>query len=273
MNWRAVHAIVRRDLLRVVRSKGVMLPMILVPLIIMVLLPGGLSYFIPRLSEIPGAATTDVQAYLARMPEPFLAQLGDYNENQLMVVLFTVYMFAPMYLILPLMVASVIASDSFAGEKERKTLEALIYTPTTDVELFVGKVFSAWVPALVVSLVGFALYTVSVNLGGWQTMGRIFFPTAMWWVLVVWVAPAAAGMGLGATVLVSSRVSTFQEANQIAGAIVLPIVLLVLGQATGAMYLSVGFVFLLGVLFWIIDAVLLWFGIRTFQRDEIIARL
>jgi ABC-type Na+ efflux pump permease subunit len=41
------------------------------------------------------------------------------------------------------MVSSVLAADSFAGEKERKTLEALLYTPTTDRELFTAKLLEA----------------------------------------------------------------------------------------------------------------------------------
>ena len=40
-----------------------------------------------------------------------------------------VYLFAPMYLIVPMMVSAVIAADSFVGERERKTLEALLHTP------------------------------------------------------------------------------------------------------------------------------------------------
>ena len=68
-----------------------------------------------------------------------------------LIVLILVYFFAPFYLILPLMVASVIAADSFAGEKERKTLEALLYTPTTDGELFLAKMLSAWTPAVAVA--------------------------------------------------------------------------------------------------------------------------
>ncbi|MBD3171504.1 ABC transporter permease subunit [Candidatus Bathyarchaeota archaeon] len=36
------------------------------------------------------------------------------------------------------MSSSVIATDSFAGEKERNTLEVLLATPLTDSELLVG---------------------------------------------------------------------------------------------------------------------------------------
>jgi fatty-acid desaturase len=95
----------------------------------------------------------------------------------------------------------------------------------------------------------------------------------MWIVLIVWVAPAAAGLGLGAMILVSSKANSFQEAYQLGSAVVLPIILLLLGQVSGVLYFTVGIVFLVGSVLWIIDAAILWFAVKTFQRREIIARL
>jgi ABC-type Na+ efflux pump permease subunit len=273
MNWRSVRALVRRDLLTVSRSKGVLLPLILVPLILLVLIPVGIGRFAPMLAELPGSDFDDVGEYLEMMPAGLRERLRGYNELQTMLVYTLVYMFAPLYLILPLMVSSVIAADSFAGEKERKTLEALIYTPTTDLELFLGKVLAAWVPALGVGLGGFVLYALAANFGAWPVMGELLLPNAMWIALVLWVAPAAAGLGLSSMVLVSARVSTFQEAYQIGGVVVVPVLALVLGQATGALYFNVGVVLLIGLVLWLIDAGLLWLGVRTFRRSEMIAQL
>jgi ABC-2 type transport system permease protein len=272
MNWRAVKAIVQRDLLAVFRSKGVMLPLIIVPLIFMIILPGAFGLLTPVINQLPGANMPDITLFLDRLPPALLAQFEGYTTDQLMIVFMLVYLLAPMFLIIPLMVASVVAADSFAGEKERKTLEALIYTPTTDLELFIGKVLSAMIPALVVTLIGFLLYALTANIAAWPTMGRIFFPNAAWIILVLWVAPATAATGLGATVIVSSKVNSFQEANQIAGIIVLPILALVVGQISGVMYFGVLLTLLLGVLFWVVGGVLLFFGVRTFRRSEILAK-
>jgi ABC-type Na+ efflux pump permease subunit len=207
------------------------------------------------------------------MPASLQTEVAGLTEAQTLVVLILVYFFAPLYLILPLMVASVIAADSFAGEKERKTLEALLYTPTTDAELLLGKLLSAWVPALAVAWGCFAVYTIVANIAAWPTMGRIFFPNAMWIALALWVAPAVAGLGLGVTVLISARAQSFQEAYQMGAVVVLPILLLVVGQATGVIYFSIWPVLLLGLVFWLIDAALLWLGRRTFRRSELASRL
>ncbi len=269
MNLRAVRAIVRKDLTVVLQSKAVLLPIIIVPLILLLVLPVVAS-FAPQFINMPGGS--DLRGMLEQMPEAFQQRFAHLDEAQTIVTLLLVYLFAPMYLIVPMMVASVIAADAFAGEKERRTLEALLFTPTTDRELLLGKLLSGFVPAMAVAWGGFLIYAVVANATAWPTMGRIFFPTAMWWVLALWVAPAVAAAGLGATVLVSARVNTFQEAYQIGGVVVLPIVVLLLGQATGVLVFSVALVVVLGAVFWAAAAVLLYFGARRFSRDELLSR-
>ena len=273
MSFRAIQAIVRKDVKVVVRNRGVMIPMIILPVLFFAALPGSIGLFAPAIVDIPGDPLGDLRVMLENMPPVLQAQFAGLDEAQTIVVLMLVYMLAPMFLIVPLMVASVIAADSFAGEKERKTLEALLHTPTTDLELYGAKLLSAWLPAVLVALAGFVLYSLVANLAAWPVMGHVFFPNTMWLLLALWVALAAAGLGLGVMVLVSSRSQGFQDAYQIGSVVVIPVVLLMMGQVTGVMYFSVELVALLGLVFWVVDAALLWLGVRTFQRGELIARL
>ena len=210
---------------------------------------------------------------LERIPPSLTERMAAYDPLQQVVVLALVYMLAPMYLIVPMMVASVIAADSFAGEKERKTLEALLYTPTTDRELLVGKLLAAWLPAVAVALVGFVAYSVVANLAAWPIMGQLFLPNLMWFVLALWVAPAVAGLGLVVTVLISARAEGFQDAYQLGAVLVLPLIMLVVGQGMGVIYFSLGLVILLGLILWLLDLGLLWWGSRTFRRAELFSRL
>ena len=272
MNWRAIFAIVRKDLKVVLQNKGVVIPIIMVPLILFGLLPW-LSVLAPDMVNVGGTDMDELIALINRMPTGLQDELAPYTVEQQTIIFFLVYLLAPMFLIIPLMVASVIAADSFAGERERRTLEALLYTPTTDRELFIAKLLSSWLPAIVVTLAGFLMYTVMANAAAWPTMGKIFFPNLMWVVMTLWVAPAAAGLGLCTMVLVSVRAQGFQDAYQTGSMVVLPILLLVFGQISGVMYFSVWVVLLLGVLLWGIDVTLIWFGARTFRRGRLIARL
>ncbi len=273
MNWRAMRAIVRKDLKVVRQSKSVIMPLVIVPLLMLVLLPAifGVAMTQAKMSESDLAETENL---LEKFPQSLQDQFAQFDRMQdKMLYMGLVYIFAPLFLIVPLMTANVIAADSFAGEKERKTLEAVIYSPTTDTELYLAKVIPPWVSALAITFLSFVIYAVVVNIVAWPVMERVFFPTTMWVVLVLWVAPAAAGLGLGAMVLVSSRVSTFQEAYQLGGSVVLPVLMLLFGQVGGLLYFSVGVVLLVGLILWIITTIMLWYGAKTFQRGRLLSQL
>lgn len=272
MNWRAIWAIVRKDLRVVTQNKGVVLPIVLLPLILFVVLPL-LVLLVPTAFGGAGAAESDLQELLSMVAPGLRQQLEGLDPNQAGAVFFLVYMLAPLFLIVPIMVSNVIAADSFVGEKERKTLEALLYTPTTDGELLTGKLLAAWLPALLVSLVGYVLYSVTANLAAWPLLGKALFPNLIWNVMVVWVAPAAAAFGLTSMILVSVRAKTFQEAYQTGSLVVLPVLVLLLGQAVGVIYFSVWLTLALGAALWLISLGLLLYGKRTFRRSELIARL
>lgn len=274
MNWPAMTAIVRKDVSVALRSKAVSMPMVIVPLILMVGVPIALGVMV-SLAKQMNLSSTDLEQFHSAIPAPLRASLTVEGLTQAdsALLFFLIYLFAPMYLVLPLMVSSVIAADSFAGEKERRTFEALAYTPTTDRELLVAKMCAGWLPGILVGLAGFVIYTVVVDLVTWQVMGYLALPNLFWLLLAFWVGPAAAGMGLGVTVFVSSRVNTFQEAYQIGSLVVLPVVLLMIGQISGFFYLNTLLVFSVGLVLWVITLGLFWGAASIFRRSELMARL
>ncbi len=270
MSWRGIQAIARKDMLIMRRSRPMFYPLIAVSVLMLVVLP---------LATTLAAANTDAPAGVMQQWDNFAERLPGntllvidpgLTDAQRMILLGNVFLLAPFYLLIPLLVAMVIAADTFAGEKERRTLEALLYTPMSDRELLLGKLLAAWIPAVAVSLAGFLLYSLIVNLAAWPVMGEVFFPTWMWVLLVFWVGPAVAGFGLGAMVLVSSKVDTLQEATQLGGGVVLPFVMLIIGQVTGVLYFSVAMVFLLGAGIWVLNGVLVTVAIRRFQREALL---
>lgn len=269
MNGRAILAIIRKDLKVVSQNKGVSIPILMVPLILFVIIPWGIK-LVPSLIGVVGVSANDMDQVLGLINRLPLGEFAGYTTDQKIIVFFLAYMLAPLFLIVPLMVSSVIAADSFAGEKERKTMEALLYTPTTDRELFIAKLLSGWIAALAVALVGFLIYVVNVNLVAWSEMHRVFFPNDMWLVMILWVVPALPGLGLGVMVLVSSRAQGFQDANQLGGVVVLPVLLILIGQISGALYLSVPFMLLLGLIIWVLAGLLIYLGSRNFNRGRLL---
>ena len=276
MSWRAVWAIVRKDLATVVRNRGVRIPLLITPVIILVVLPvllvGGAGFMVTS-GVVPidavGASPLD------RLADPELQQrvTGDVPAAGVWAVFILEVFLAPLYLLVPLVVATVIAADSFAGERERGTLEALLHTPTRDRELIAAKFLAAWLPALAVAWAGFAVYSVLANVLAWPAVGRVFFPSVTWLLLAFWVAPAVSALGLGVMVIVSGRVQTLQAAHQIGSLIVLPVVLLLVAQLGGFLLFGPRLVSLMGLAVWLLALVALRLGAGVLRRARLAERL
>lgn len=275
VNWRIIWNIAVKDWKEVRQNRTAMTSSLILPLIFVVALPL-LIIYLPGAFNATGlnmGNTKDIGQLIAAMPPPLQEQLSGLSVDQAMVVLMLGFMFAPMFLILPLMIASIVGADSVVGEKERKTLEALLYSPATDRELYLAKVLSAVGPAVALAWGSFIAYAIVLNVAGAHLMGRVWFPEEHWWPLILWVAPAVATLGMAVIVLISSRVTTFMAAQQVSGMLVLPVVLLVVAQFTGIVYLSVGLVLAVGAVIWIIDAALIWLGIKQFSRSRLMTQI
>ena len=269
MNRRAIAAIVRRDLRLVARARAVVVPLITVPVIFFVAFPIG-AYFAVRAG---GEALRELEPLLEVLPPEITATLGSGPiARQLLVYLFD-YQFATFFLIVPLMVCAVIAADSFAGEKERKTLEALLYTPTSDRELYLAKLLGPWLASIAVSWLSYVAYAVIVNLLAAGEIGRPVAITPLWLLVLVWLGPAVGALAISVLVVVSARVRGFQEASQLGGAIVLPVVALIVAQLVGLVVLDARLAALLGLVVWLIAAAVLLVASRGFRRERLLRQV
>lgn len=265
-DWTAIRAIMVKDVTAVRRSKAVMIPMLAVPVLLLVILP----LLIGLAARGQGG---DLSGLMANMPSGLSDPILALPEEEQLIVLVNGYLLAPLFLIVPLMVSAVLAADAFAGEKERRTMETLLHLPIDNRDLFLAKLLGAFIPALVVSWVGFVLFSIVANSVAWGVMQRIFVPTQLWLVMIFWVAPAVAALGLGLMVRISVRAKSTQEANQLGGAVVLPLIFLAVGQSTGLLLLDLPIALAIGAVIWVLALWLTARGARRFTRDELATRL
>lgn len=262
MNGRRVRALVRKDWLELSRNRQTLLPVILLPIVLAFLMPATLL-----------AATLDPEAlasigvlasYLDDLP-PELAADPTRAVAQ--------YLLAPVFLMIPVVVATVLATAAFVGEKERDTLEGLLFTPMTDRELVSAKILATLVPSILVTWGSMAIYTVLVNViarpwrHGWS------FPTPTWLVLVAVIAPLISFFAIGCIVLISHRASTLQGAQAVSGLLVLPVILLAVTQLSGDLAFDSRLVVVVGVVAFLGDLVVFDRAVRRFDRDRVVTRL
>ena len=71
----------------------------------------------------------------------------------------------------------------------------------------------------------------------------------------------------------TARTSTSQEANQLGGAVILPLIFLAVGQSTGLLLVDVPVAFAIGAVIWVIALLLLRGGVKRFTRDSLVAQV
>lgn len=267
MRWRAIRAIIRRDLGVARTNRAVMAPLVVLPTVFVVILPVFAS-LIARV-EVP---RENLDVLLRIVPAGVLDQLPGDSGSQLASALLG-YLLPPLTLVVPVVVVMVLATDAVAGERERGTLEGLLLAPMSDRDLLVAKLAGPFLAALAVGLTEAIVYATVVNATMWPVVGGPLLPNRTWLLLVCWLGPALCAAGLALAVLVSALSRTVQGAQQIAGIAVLPLIFMIAGQFSGLLFLGPWLLLAVGACLWALCAALALLGARALRRDRIGPRL
>ncbi len=195
--------------------------------------------------------------------EPGQITLTDYISIMVDSMLF-------MFILIPAIIPTIIASYSFIGEKTGKTLEPVLATPVSDSELFAGKAAAIFIPSMLATLVSFVLFSVLIDLLTAPLVGRILLPDAKWLVAMLVTAPLFCIMAIELNVFVSTRVNDVRAAQQIGGSVVLPVVVLFVMMSTGMIKSSIFMLLLLSLAVFLIDAAVFGLALKMFKRERIL---
>ena len=171
--------------------------------------------------------------------------------------------------LLPTSAAIGIASGQFAGEKERGILTPLLASPASNVAIFGGKVLGAIIPPLLYALVADGVYALGlVLLFGPAALGLL--PVSLSLTLLALI-PAVAWFAASVASLISSRMRTFNAAQQVGGLVLMPVWGVVFGVAAKlADWGPVGMISALGGLL-VLDVLLTSVAASTWRREEVLA--
>jgi ABC-2 type transport system ATP-binding protein len=180
----------------------------------------------------------------------------------------------PLYLLVVAMMPAVgavgIAAGQFAGERERGVLTPLLASPASNLAIFGGKVLGSILPPLAYSAIAILVYLLGVSVAlGPATLGRV--PTGLS-VAMVLLVPTVTCLAAIVGTLVSSRVRTYNAAQQVAGILLIP---LWAGMFALAFRLddwgNVGLVVaVLGTL--ALDLALILAAAHTWRREEVLSQ-
>ncbi len=244
------------------RSERTLWMTILIPPLLLTILPVVSVYLI---GVTPDEDTAQLGAVIA---DPSLAGLSEMEVGQAVMG----KQFGFMFLLMPLLVPSVIASYSIVGEKMRRTLEPLLAAPVKTWELLLGKCLASLVPALIISWGAALIFVLTLRLVVLSDQVYQVILGGGWWVLLLLGSPSLALLMVAATVAVSGRVNDPRTAQQVAAVVVVPILALFVAQLLGVVILTPLLAFIASVALAFLAALAFAGAIALFDRENILTR-
>ena len=246
----------------VTSNKQVFTVLLIVPIVLTIALP---SIFVFVISFAPDAAS-DFQKLLDMLPAPN----GEYSQQQQIFSLILNQIMPSFFLIIPIMASSVMAASSFVGEKEKHTLETLLYSPLSLGQLFQSKILAGLSVGIMVSYISFAAMLLVVEMEVFFLTGNLIIPSMSWLIIMLLIAPAFSLVAIAVTVRSSAKAKTIEEAQQRAVFLIFPILALVIGQFTGILLINSGLLLGLGAVLVVLDVLLMRGAAGNFTYEKLL---
>jgi ABC-2 type transport system permease protein len=223
MNTDRIRTIIDKEWAEVFKNKMVFFTVLFMPLIF-TLLP------IVTLSAMGGignasGGNTDV-------PQQFALACGNISGKDCITV-YMVNQFMLLYMMMPVIIPITIASYSIVGEKTTRSLEPLLATPITTVELIAGKGLAAAIPAIVATWGCFIIFLISLPLIGISPTVQAYIGGPIWLLGIFVGGPLMTILAVIFALIVSSRVNDPRVAEQFSAILIMPILLLLLVKSPG----------------------------------------
>ncbi|MGC8568014.1 MAG: ABC transporter permease subunit [Candidatus Micrarchaeia archaeon] len=254
--------IASKDIKEVFSSITIYGPMVAIPLFFAIALP-----FLTFYVSMHAAPSLASKIFNMSMPASVLEQKSANNIS--FMSFFSIYVLGPIFLTMPIITASVIAADSFVGEKERRTSEALLSLPIKTDELLLGKILASFIPTIILTIAVFLIYGAVVDYLSYAYFHIFILPNTQW-LLMLLSSPFFAIATIGLIVLVSSHVKGVKEAQQISTLLVLPILVMPFMSITGFAAITSTLLVYLIIFLAIADLAIVYEGIKKFNRESLI---
>lgn len=261
MNVRQL-AVIKKDIRGVTLNKQVFAVLLVVPLALTIVLP---SIFVLVTAFAPDAAS-DFQKILDMLP----ADNGARSQQQRIFGLILNNIMPVFFLMIPIMASSVMAASSFVGEKEKHTLETLLYSPLSLKQMFQAKILAGFSVGMMVSYISFAAMMLVLELEVFLLTGEALLPSSSWLAIMLLIAPAISIIAIAVTVRSSAKAQTIEEAQQRAVFLVFPILALLIGQFTGILLISAGLLWGVGAVLAALDVLLMRGAAGSFTYEKLL---
>jgi len=260
---RKTWVIIRKEWAEVFKNRFVFFTIAFMPLVLTAL-PLIMLSAMGSSGDLGGLSASDI-------PSQFSALCGNLAGGDC-AQYYIVSQFLLLFMLMPLAIPVTFASYSIVGEKTTRTLEPVLATPVTTLQLLVGKALAAAIPAIAVTWFSFGVFLVGVRMITSSVSLTAQLSAGVWLMAIFAAGPLMAVAAVSVAVMVSSRASDPRVAEQLSMLVILPLLALFFGQISGfflinervMLYMTLGLV--------VADVGLLAFATQLFQREAILTR-
>jgi ABC-2 type transport system permease protein len=176
------------------------------------------------------------------------------------------------FTLIPTIIPTIIASYTLVGEKLNRSLEPLLATPTTDLEILAGKISAILIPSMLVTWSCFIPFVIIVDVIAEPVLDYLPLPDLTWVLVVFLLGPMFCMISILGNVIVSSRVNDVRSAQQLGSLVVLPIVGFFAVALLGLFPLTLTYLLIFALIMAGTVIALLYLAMRIFEREEILVR-
>jgi ABC-2 type transport system permease protein len=178
--------------------------------------------------------------------------------------------FLVLFLVISVVVPITIASYSIVGEKQNRSLEALLSTPIRTWELMLAKALSAALPGLLATWYSYAVFSLAGYFALSESVYKQLILSPTWLIAILILSPVLTLLAVGLGVIISSRVRDPHSAQQLGSLVVLPLIGVIVAQTVGAVDVSVSLILGTAVVIGLTDIGIMVLAVRTFRRESIV---
>jgi ABC-type Na+ efflux pump permease subunit len=266
MQLKLIWELMKKDWAEAFKSKQILLSTTLLPLVLALGIPIIMLISISFTST--GNFDSEFGLFMDLLP-PVTSDWDLLSEKAQIMVIASI--FGQLFLLMvPVMIASFVSADTIVGEKERDTIEGLLSLPLTDSEILSAKIGSTLLPVMIMTWLLSGVYAFIVDIITYPELDRLLLPDLRFILLMIIFTPL---LGFGTNifvVMISSRVSSTRDAQQLTGFFVLPAIFLIGGQLI-IIFISIWLILIGIIILGLFDILAYKLAISLFNREKLMS--
>ncbi len=272
MDWGRVKTLARKDLREMFKSKYIVSAVIGMPILFAILIPLSTLYPLVVIDSSDFEGDEELPVSITNLLSRIVPNWDDVGTKG-QILIMTAYLMYIIVLLIPIILPAVTASETIIGEKERKTMEALLVSPLSETELVTGKILSSFIPSIAGTAFAALIYGIITNILIYPYIDTILFLDTLPIVFLFIIAPLLSILSVELMILISTRVTSVRDAYQLGSLVVLPLVMLIVGVVVAYIFISVYALIAAVAILLILCAIFFKIATNIFDRERAIVKL